>query len=331
MNQRTHTWIAMRALALLEDEKECPRLVKLLKPYVKTAAIGSWIPDLADSKKGSGDIDNHVLKMKPYSGLGKERFVVNKKELLKQLGNERLMSKFLKNDTSLKDDWWNKPYKAEPSPGQHLANRTMALSVTITDLLILGDRDVAKLVPRTVRFSENLDSDARSHASQVATYFFMMTHFIADSNMTCHCDARKLAAYSSGLHHEMEGDWSKRIGTYFDKKKLFASDDSPNQILKKVKTIDEKFDITFSKTVPPMKARDAWAEIIAISRGSFAVNSILVPPTTHPYSSKETTSFKDVFAGEEGKKLLSDINRISIHDAVLNVAIIWKDIWKTFG
>ena len=59
MKQRTHTWLAIRAIALLEDSGAAPGLVKLLKPYVNSVAIGSWIPDLADSKRGSGDIDRN--------------------------------------------------------------------------------------------------------------------------------------------------------------------------------------------------------------------------------------------------------------------------------
>ncbi len=51
-----------------------------------------------------------------------------------------------------------------------LANRSMALTTTLIDLLILGDPDVARLVPGTIRFAGNLAPDARSHKEQVATY-----------------------------------------------------------------------------------------------------------------------------------------------------------------
>jgi len=50
MEQRTHTWIALRAVALLEDEGEFPDLVKLFEPHVKAAVIGAWLPGEKDAK-----------------------------------------------------------------------------------------------------------------------------------------------------------------------------------------------------------------------------------------------------------------------------------------
>ncbi|MCI5219769.1 MAG: hypothetical protein D3914_11440, partial [Candidatus Electrothrix sp. LOE2] len=82
MNQRTHAWIAVRAVALLEDEGSCPELVNLLKPLVKSAAVGAWIPDKRDAKIGGADTDNHILKMAPYNGPQRERFTLPKQELL---------------------------------------------------------------------------------------------------------------------------------------------------------------------------------------------------------------------------------------------------------
>ena len=63
MKQATHAWIAIRAVGLLENDPATKGLASLLKPHVQSAAIGAWMPDLADSKLGSGDIDNHVFKM----------------------------------------------------------------------------------------------------------------------------------------------------------------------------------------------------------------------------------------------------------------------------
>ena len=205
MNQRTHAWLAIRAVALLEELNKTPQLVKLLKPHLQTTAIGTWIPDLRDTKKGSGDIDNHVLKMKPYKGSQKKRFTVTKPELLELLGKGRRMYDFLEKNKSLKPTWWDKPYKAYPRPGQHLANRAMALTTTLIDLLILGDARVADHLPKKTSFISKIDPEAKSTEEQIATYFFMQSHFVADACMPCHCDARTLSGYSKGLHHELEG------------------------------------------------------------------------------------------------------------------------------
>lgn len=332
MNQRTHTWLAIRAVALLEDSAAPPGLVRLLKNSVKGAAIGSWIPDLQDTKKGSGDIDNHVLKMKPYDGRNKSRFIKRKKALFDDLGRERQVCGFLEKwGTGLDTAWWNKPYKADPSPGQHLANRSMALTTTLIDLLILGDKKVAALVPGSIRFANKLDMNARSRKEEVATYCFMLSHFAADACQPCHCDARIMSGYSNGLHKEMEADWSKTVGTYFSKKKFLKNTDTPGRILAVSRGIDDRFGIRFSNQIPDLRARDPWLEIINVCRASFAVASVIVPPDKIPYTSTRKTSFKHVFkTGDSPAGLLPDLNRMVMHDAVLNIAILWKNLWDTF-
>jgi hypothetical protein len=332
MDQRTHTWLAIRAVALLDDANETPGLVKILKPHVKSAAIGSWIPDMADSKRGTGDIDNHVFKLKPYSGAGENRFITKREKLFKSIGNKRLIRTFIDNwDGVLGADWWNKPYKAEPAPGQHLANRSMALTTTLIDQLILGDTNLAKLVPGEVSFARNLHPEARSRGEQVATYFFMLSHFVADACQPCHSDARRLSGYGNGLHKEMEAHWSKKVGTYFNKKKLLATTDSPAKILKAARAVDSQFNLSFENLVPKIVARDTWLEVVTLCRASFAVACILAPPQSFPYDSNKLTSFDDVFLSDNADpELLPDLNQAVAHDAVLNIAMIWKEVWSTF-
>ena len=332
MDQRTHTWLAIRAVALLDDANETPGLVKILKPYVKSAAIGSWIPDMADSKPGSGDIDNHVFKLKPYTGPGKKRFVTKRDKLFRSLGNKRQIRTFLDNwDGVLGTGWWNKPYKAEPAPGQHLANRAMALTTTLIDQLILGDTKVARLVPGEVKFARNLHPDARSRSEAVATYFFMLSHFVADACQPCHSDARRLSSYSKGLHKELEKHWSKKVGTYFKKKKLLETSDTQAKILNTARAVDSQFNLTFENTVPEIIARDTWLEVVTLCRASFAVASILAPPQSFPYESTRLTSFEEVFSSDDSDpELLPDLDQAVAHDAVLNIAMIWKEVWNAF-
>ncbi len=331
MNQRTHTWLAIRAVKLLDDLGETPGLVKMLKQNIKSAAIGSWIPDMTASKLGTGDTDNHVLKMKPYSGVNRKRFVLKKKELLSKIGTKRLMHGYIKNDDTLGAAWWNVAYKANPHPGQHLPNCIMSIGNTLVDQLIFGDPAVAALVPGTVSFASRLDSNARSRKVEVATYFFMLSHFVADTCMPCHSDARYLAGYSRGLHKQLEAHWSKLIGTYFQKQKLFVNTDSPYKILKKAAEIDTKFDIpVFPDAIPDIKARDAWEEFIYVCRASFTMASIMVPPGEHPYNSRKLTSFKELFPNAMHNPELKEFNKIFMHDAVLNIAMAWRDVWKTF-
>src|SRR5512147_3009988 len=128
MNQRTHAWIAVRAIALLADQDQNKEMVKMLSPHARRAAIGAWIPDLADAKRGGGQTQHHVLKNLPYDGADKKRFVAPKDVLLDRLAGGVATKAFLAGDDVLSKKWWSTPFKAHPSPGQHVANRAMGLS-----------------------------------------------------------------------------------------------------------------------------------------------------------------------------------------------------------
>ena len=330
MNQQTHAWLAVRALALLDELKAAPGLVSLLKPCLKEAAVGAWIPDLQDAKLGSGDIDNHILKMRPFQGALQDRFVLTKPALLKKLGAQRLMTQFIGKDKTLASDWWAVPYKASPKPGQHLANRAMALTITMIDLLILGDPAVAELVPGEVRFTAIVNENAKSSAEQVATFFFMLSHFIADACMPCHCDARPLAVFGNGLHEELEDHWSHKVGTLFRKDKLGKSTASPDEILLAARSVDKNFNLSFPAAIPGLTSGDIWDEVMYICCGSFAIASIIANPADYPYKSTKKAPFATIFADEQGQQMLMKIDRTLMRDAVFNIAIVWKDIWSRF-
>jgi len=332
MDQTTHAWIAIRAIALLADGDNTEDLAKLLKPHAAKAAIGAWIPDLADARRGGSKTENHIFKTLPYKGALKERFVADKKETLKRLGSNRLMAEFIKKDTTLNAQWWQTPYKGDiKRPGQHLANRAMAMHTMMLDLLITGEKKIDKLLPGDVSFAGNLDPEARTHAEQAALYFFMLSHFVADACMPCHCDGRKLAGYSRGLHNKMEKHWSKKIGTTFGKKKLLskANPMSSTTILAKAKEVDNNFGLSFgSNHVPKIKAGDVWLEVINLCRASFAIASIIAPPSKYPYDDdKARAPFEKVF-GDGQDNMLETFDKAILHDAVLNVAMIWWHIWS---
>jgi hypothetical protein len=215
MEQLTHAWIAVRALALIEDTNSCPKLVDLLRPCARHAAIGAWIPDLTDIKRGGAGTMHHVLKMKPYKGDDEERFVAKKDKLVKRLTCSPTACDYLTNTTAPDKDWWSKPYKADPAPGQHLANRAMGHGSVLKDLLLLGAPDIDEALPGRVKFIEDVDVNARTTREEAALHFFMLSHFLADACMPCHCDARASMGYSEGLHHELEAHWREGVATQF--------------------------------------------------------------------------------------------------------------------
>jgi len=334
MNQRTHAWIALRAIKLLEDEGEVPRLLELLKPFSQEASIGAWIPDKRDAKLGGAQTQNHVFKIGVCRGPLRYRFIVSRTKLKNRLGPERLITGFLnKYKTILDNVWWRESYKADPSPGKHLANRAMALTINNIDMLILGNPQVQDLVPGRIRFINKVPTPTRCPAGQATIFFFMLSHFIADSLMPCHCDERDLSDYNNGLHMQLEKHWSRIVGTYFDEDKLTRPGLDDNDILNRAAAIDAKFGIDFEKRVPDMKSDDVWEEMVMLCRASFALASIIAPPDQWPYkpAPQKMAPYDMLFnQNQQGKDLLAEIDRVIMHDAVLNVAIIWKHIWTKF-
>ena len=334
MDQRTHAWIALRALKLLEEEGQVPEMIKLLKPYAKNAATGAWIPDKRDAKLGGSNTQNHVFKITPYDGPGKSRFVYKKKKLMKRLGPERHLSAlFLKYDDILDDEWWSGAYKADPPAGKHLANRAMSLTINNIDMLILGDREVQEQLPGRIGFIGDVPEETRMSGGQVSLFFFMLSHFIADSLMPCHCDEQDLSDYDKGLHKELEKHWSGRIPDLFDDDKLSGSGLSGGEILDSSLNADTEFGVSFQNTVPEMNSDDVWEEIVMLCRASFAVASLMAPPSRWPYkpAPQNNAPFSVLFGDTSGEALLAEISRAVMHDAVLNVAVIWKFIWNKFN
>lgn len=341
MNQLTHSWIAIRSIALLEDNDKDKHLVDLLKPMARLASVGAWVPDDIDAKRGGSgsSTDNHILKIEPIQNDPAGRFVCRKADLLKHIGKHRKAYEFLSNDKSLDDEWWNASYKGDvDKPGQHLANRAMAMSTMMKDLLLMGNETIDDLIPGSIRFARYMAKGTCTREEAAAMYFFMLSHFIADSCMPCHCDARKLQGYDQGLHKELEEHWAKAIGKQFEKSTLLGKIPEMTQeemeidgrdLLEKACRVDAKFELDFGKAAIDdlQKGHDVWLELIFICRASFSIASIIAPYRQYPYGKSRTKApFDTLFSQNMG--LLKDLDRTTMYDAVLNTAIVWKHIWN---
>ncbi len=335
MNQSTHAWIAVRAAALLEEKNQQKGLVSLLLPHVSKAAIGAWIPDLTDAKRAGGGIQYHVLKMAPLVSKdtdAQERFIATKDKLIKRLCGSSAMKKYLEEDRTLDQQWWSMPYKADPAPGQHVANRAMGLFTALRDLLIISDSQVDDLVPGNVLFLSDVGETAKTHAEQAALYFFMLSHFIADACMMCHCDARPLAAFKGSLHHKLELYWGKVVGEDFEESKLSPTvTPSPSSLLEKAREVDGRLGIKFVDALPKIRdKRDVWLEMVDACRASFAVMNSVAPNSEFPASTEKRDLFNILFDPKDGKKkkFLDKISAMSLCDAVTNTAMVWTELWK---
>ena len=89
MKQTGHTWIALRAIGLIQDDPKTEGLAKVLAPWAKHSYVGCWLPDMSGFKKGHGIVANHTFKNAPYKGKNKTHFVVEKKKLLWPTGSAK--------------------------------------------------------------------------------------------------------------------------------------------------------------------------------------------------------------------------------------------------
>ena len=333
MEQRTHAWIAVRAVALLEEKGSNKKLVELLRPCARHAAIGAWLPDLADMRRSGGGIQHHVLKLQLYKGGAPERFVAERDQLLGRLACSPAAREYLGSESSLDGTWWSTAYRADPAPGQHIANRAMALSSVLKDLLLMGAPSIDDLLPGRVKFIDSVDDDARTTQEEAALFFFMLSHFIADACMPCHSDARPLAGYDEGLHKELEAHWRKGIPTAFNDaalSKTRTTGKAQDEVLAAAREVDAAFALQFdSVDVPELpKGRDVWLEIIDACRASFAMSSIIAPPSEYRFDDESARApFAEVLGGGR-QPVLEAVDRVALTDAVVNTAAIWSHVWR---
>jgi hypothetical protein len=152
--------------------------------------------------------------------------------------------------------------------------------------------------------------------------------------MPCHCDGRKLCGDDEGLHRELEGHWAGIVGPAFDDAALTGPKaPATEELIKAAKAVDARAGVRFPDKVPPMPyERDAWLEVVDMARASFAVMGIIVPEALCRYDDEATrVKFGQAFDPNDPKKqkLLKDVTRVALHDAVVNTAMIWLDTWKS--
>jgi len=327
MDQATHAWIATRAVGLLESDDKTKVLAKVLRPHIPSAAYGAWLPDLTAAKPGSGLTQNHIFKMLPYKGSGEDRFKLPFAGLQKRLGSKRAVLGFLsKHGDRLGEGWWEKAYKASPPPGKHLANRIMSLHTSLVDRLLLADDLLAKALGIEAELGHPLGKEARTQSEELALHLFMLSHFVADTCMPCHCDGRDLHDYAKGLHKELEKHWSDQVGSFFKKSEEGPLPKKPAACLSEAKAVDETLGLKFPSEIPPCKSGDVWEEAVVLCRASFAVAGVMAPPADYPYGGKATG--KPVWSSlQANPDLLAEIDRCVLQDAVLNVAMFWKSVF----
>ena len=85
-----------------------------------------------------------------------------------------------------------------------------------------------------------------------------------------------------------------------------------DEAMEKARGKDKKFGLDFDETTIPSlpKGRDVWLEMVDVCRASFALASIVAPPAKYGYG---------------------DTKARARFDAVLNTAMVWKNVWQALG
>lgn len=353
MKRAAHGWIALRAYKLIDDisvngcignARHTDKLIELLSYYLPNVWDAAWIPDslICDMQYG------HIFKQSNDSEIigskiKDKRSQTGYKELKSQLKGKRLCLEHVKEDKILNEHYWAKQ--------GHLPNRVIALSHTASDMLKLGDFPLAFYLREQRRRAYEGDLSAASvkslsasptfSARQIATTFFMLSHYIADAHMPLHCDYRdysssnKTRPISPRLHPTIEEEWEK----FFPKEEIVSigkySKNSVDEIvlnLPKNSIIKTEKEYKLSAGAKGLKTsdRDVWQEMVNICRVSYALSHVWIDKE----NTKENKNFgyDDVreLIKRKGKEEFIDITNFIFHDAVESVARNWLLIWEKF-
>ena len=335
MKKLGHAVIACRAVGLLVEDPETAPLAELLMPCLPLVALGAWLPDEKFFKSGSGNTQNHVLKMAEYTGPNPERFIISQAETRRQLGDYRKFHAVLTDAGRLPSGWWTKAYRGDCPRGEHPADCAMGLATTLIDLMLLGDKQIGSRVTKTMGDRIKLPERAATRIEQIGLYFFMMSHYVADAHMPCHTDARALAKFSGKLHSQWEEYVDDRLAGFPAPGEIHAH--TPQDLLRRAAAA---IPLKPRDKIPELRA-DVCQEVIAICRASFAVNCIVASPDKYPLVKTDKPrkdegdlpadapmpSFRELFQDREA--LRDELTEAILHDAVMGVAMTWKKVWQS--
>ncbi len=338
MKQRSHAWIALRALKLIDDlveEEKLPKRVRLLSEllfnYLPDVFEGAWIPDTLIVDNATG----HIFKMELMASDPGGRFSADYKTLKRRLRGKRKSLEIAKDVDVLK-----KPYRAHKRGGS-LPNRVLSISNSLSDMLKLSEFPFGQYVKvkraRAYRTAggysgsrvKSLDLAPNFAGRQIALMYFVLSHYVADAHMPLHCDARDLSydqkrQVFKGFHAKLEAYWEKNIpGDLVFLALPSMSLDTAVARLPKDSIFTPLVDGTATFNFRTLaRGRDEWEEMIDVCRTSFALSRHLIP------NGVKTVDDVIEFRSEEE---LEEASRAIFSDAAKTVAAIWLKSWMRYA
>ena len=353
MKKRSHAYIALMALKLIDDEtkgsrtkwrRQARKLAELLFFYLPEVYEGAWLPDsvIVDLKTG------HIFKMGATSAetdvasIGQE-FRVPYSVLDRKLVGKRLVLEHAKKSPVL-----SVAYRSNPIHGGELPNRVLALSHSIGDQLKLTDYPMAfySKPERKRGFARaqqapgglsgvtvgTLSIAPTYSARQIALSCFMLAHYIADAHMPIHCDMREFKHPTLGMrfhekfHDRMEKYWEEQVP---DKMTLLTIDtrslDDTLAALPQGSMFSRLGQGNFRLSLNRLR-RDEWNEMVDVCRVSFAVSRKWIPDRAQNVADIQNHRTSAHSATEDFDTLSLAI----FHDSIEAVARIWLKAWLRY-
>lgn len=317
MKKYTHAWLSFKAVELLENKMDeldddvklfLKRFLRFITRFPATFVRGSWFPDTVIR---DNILSGHTWKYEFNESEGRS--------YEDRSPDFNLCKNHVTND-------FDKRIKLIASRSD-LADRCEALSQTIRDMI---------KITNTVSSGDVIIFND----SQVATFFLMLSHYVADAHMPLHCDIRDFNKPSK-IHMDMEAIWEYEINKFFqiNKKKEQYDLDENGKIQRKGKPgYEDSFLFQAQKLTETInwkscrnknwnrylgdKNNNIWDYLVCVCRVSFFMSHKIFPRTTSfDYDAVRIKKVPELY--EEVIKYSPDI----LADTINSIAIVWLTTW----
>jgi hypothetical protein len=325
MKQFSHAWLAFMAIKRLnakkpelkpEAQKRADKLIEWFMTHKDDITQGAWLPDLLIK-----DMSNHhVLKISP-GDTPTEETINYTADKLRKLPSDYLIYKYAK-DSPVKDKAFN------VDKNDNLPDRCESLSEAVVDHF------------KILNFADKGSPVSPTH-NQVALWFFMLSHYVADAHVPVHCDARSFSS-ADNVHGLMEGVWDKEILSYYrvsaqGTRFLYDADGFP--LMKSDPAIAEAYKCSFLKAVDDEitsrefslgfgsgNAKKVWDFMDAICHNSYLVSYRFFPPGKGPGNVK-ADNWRDL---SSPTLPLEKLSVAVLADAIDSILRVWFFTWDKF-
>jgi hypothetical protein len=325
MKKYSHAWLAFMAIKRLDDNRKdlkpadlayAESLIAWLMNHKDDVMQGAWFPDELIKDMA----DKHVLKFAPAdkAPAGTISYPPDK---FRPLPPEYLIFQY-GQDSPVRQQNFN-----VVDPKDNLPDRCESLAESVIDHLKVLDH-VEKGSPVTPT------------SNQVALWFFMLSHYIADAHVPVHCDSRRFSE-GKNIHGEMEKVWDDEINTYYKlntQKTRFLFDPTGYPKPAVDFTTDPSYQQSFLKAVADGLAKrkfdfsfgggnnNVWDFMNAVCHNSYLVSYRFFPPQYEP----DTVTMKNWKDLAVPALSINQLSAAVLADAIDSIVRVWFRIWRRY-